>query len=66
MHTLYLKGFGGDEHLPSTLWPEPDENTQPVSIKPYVDADNFLLHFIHDINNPHGLKTTWPVDLVIQ
>ncbi len=66
MPPLYLTGFRGNEHMLSTLRPEPDENTQPVSVKPYVDTGNFYLHTSQDINNPHGLKAPWPVDLVKQ
>ncbi len=52
------------EHMLSTLWPEPDENTQPVSVKPYIDTGNFRLHTIQDIDNPHGLKAPQSIDRV--
>ena len=66
MPPLHLTGLRGNEHMLSTLQPEPDENTQPVSVKPYVDTGNFCLHTSQDIGNSHGLKAPWPVDLVKQ
>jgi hypothetical protein len=50
----------------SALQPKPIENTQPVSIKPYFDTGNFLLHTSQNIDNPHRLKAPWSVDLVKQ
>jgi hypothetical protein len=64
MLPLYLTGLQGNEHMLSALWPKPDENTQPVSVKPYVDTGNIRLHTSQNTDNPHGLKAPWSVDLV--
>ena len=66
MLPLYLPGLQGNEHMLSALRPEPDENTQPVSVKPYVDTGNICLHTSQNIDDPHGLKAPWSVDLAKQ
>jgi hypothetical protein len=50
----------------SALRPEPDENTQPVPVKPYINTGNIRLHTSQSINNPHGLKAPRTVDLIKQ
>jgi hypothetical protein len=63
---LYLPDFQRNEHMLSALWPKPNENTQPVSVKPFVDSGNIRPHTSQNINNPRGLKAPWSVDLVEQ
>jgi hypothetical protein len=50
----------------SALRPEPNENTQPVPVKPFVDTGNICLHISQNINDSHELKASRPVDLVEQ
>ena len=66
MPPFHLTGLRGNEHMLSTLRPEPNENTQTVSVKPYADTGNICLHTSQNIDNPHGLKAPWSVDLAKQ
>jgi hypothetical protein len=63
---LDLLGLQRNEHMLSALWPEPNKNTQPVSVKPFVDTGDIRPHTSQNIDNPRGLKAPWSFHLVEQ